>query len=170
MASEKRIEAKEIRMKPIFAERPLPRDGNSAAAARRRSVTVNLAESPLTWLHARNLIDDRQLAAGELLRRDYERSGLSSRTTMLWDAPPQGKRRGTPGSGDCETLAAIDAKRRFLDALERAGRGLADILWRVVCAGERIPAVEREFGWPQRAGKLVLTLALDRVADYYRVR
>lgn len=157
-------------MKPILAERSLPRDGKSAAAARVRSVTVNLAESPLSWLHARRLIDDRQFAAGELLRRDYERSGLPARTTMLWDAPPQGKRRGAPGSGDRAPLAAIDAKRRFLDALERVGRGLGDILWRVVCAGERIPAVEREFGWPQRAGKLVLALALDRVADYYRVR
>jgi hypothetical protein len=25
-------------------------------------------------------------------------------------------------------------------------------------------------GWPARAGKLVLTFALDRVAAYYRVR
>jgi hypothetical protein len=24
-------------------------------------------------------------------------------------------------------------------------------------------------GWPARAGKLVLTFALDRVADYYRI-
>jgi hypothetical protein len=29
---------------------------------------------------------------------------------------------------------------------------------------------ESPLGWPARAGKLVLTLALDRVADFYRVR
>ncbi|WP_257211743.1 DUF6456 domain-containing protein, partial [Sphingobium sp. IP1] len=28
---------------------------------------------------------------------------------------------------------------------------------------------ERALGWPSRAGKLVLGLALDRVADWYRV-
>jgi hypothetical protein len=29
---------------------------------------------------------------------------------------------------------------------------------------------ETALRWPARAGKLVLTFALDRVADYYRVR
>jgi hypothetical protein len=29
---------------------------------------------------------------------------------------------------------------------------------------------ETALGWPARAGKLVLTIALDRVAAYYRVR
>jgi hypothetical protein len=29
---------------------------------------------------------------------------------------------------------------------------------------------ETALGRPARAGKLVLTLALDRIADYYRVR
>ena len=29
---------------------------------------------------------------------------------------------------------------------------------------------KRALGWPARAGKLVLSLALDRVADYYRIR
>ncbi len=29
---------------------------------------------------------------------------------------------------------------------------------------------EQALGWPARAGKLVLTIALDRVADHYRLR
>jgi hypothetical protein len=29
---------------------------------------------------------------------------------------------------------------------------------------------ETALGWPARAGKLVLSFALDRVADYYRMR
>ncbi|WP_255266854.1 DUF6456 domain-containing protein, partial [Sphingomonas adhaesiva] len=40
---------------------------------------------------------------------------------------------------------------------------------RVVCAGEGLPASERALGWPTRSGRLVLTLALDRVADHYRL-
>jgi hypothetical protein len=47
---------------------------------------------------------------------------------------------------------------------------LSDILWRVVCAGEGMREAETALGWPARAGKLVLTLALDRVAAYYRIR
>ena len=63
----------------------------------------------------------------------------------------------------------IDAKRRFHAAIDAAGPGLADILWRVVCSGEGMREAETALGWPARAGKLVLTLALDRVADFYRI-
>lgn len=78
-------------------------------------------------------------------------------------------RRG--GAGVKVDLAGsqIDAKRRFLAAIEAARPGLADILWRVVCSGEGMREAETALGWPARAGKLVLTLALDRVADYYRI-
>ena len=41
---------------------------------------------------------------------------------------------------------------------------------RVVCACEALPSAEKSLGWPARSGRLVLTLALDRIADYYRVR
>ena len=54
-----------------------------------------------------------------------------------------------------------------LFALAAAGPGLADVLWRVICAGETLPVAEKGLGWPARAGRLVLTLALDRVAAHY---
>lgn len=150
-------------------EKALPQDGKGEAGRRVRSVTVNLGESPLTWLHARKLVDDRQLAAGELLRRDYERAGLAGRVTMLWDAPPSdGNARGPQRAG-LEQNGRIDARARFHAAVSHAGRGLGDVLWRVVCAGERLPETEKALGWPSRSGRLVLTLALDRVADYYHV-
>ncbi len=58
---------------------------------------------------------------------------------------------------------------RFHRGIAAAGPGLGDILWRVVCAGESVPVAEQALGWPVRAGRLVLTLALDRVADYYNI-
>jgi hypothetical protein len=39
----------------------------------------------------------------------------------------------------------------------------------VVCAGEGLPIAERALGWPARAGRLVLGIALDRLADHYRL-
>ena len=51
-----------------------------------------------------------------------------------------------------------------------AGPGLADIVWRVDCACEGLAAAEKGLGWPVRAGKLVLGLALDRLADHYGLR
>ena len=134
---------------------------------RGRSVTVNLAESPLGWLRARGLVDARQFEAGERLRGDYETAALGPRVTMRWDGA---RVDGGGGEGLDPTLAQIAAKRRFDAAITASGRGLSDILWRVVCAGESVPAAEKALGWPARAGRLVLTLALDRLADHYRLR
>ena len=135
-----------------------------------RSVTVNLAESPLGWLFSRGLVTSRQFDAGERLRADWERAQLAPRVTMSWDSAPVARGRG--GSAPQPDLggAQIDAKRRFEHAIESAGPGLSDILWRVVCAGEGMRDAESALGWPARAGKLALTFALDRVADYYRIR
>ena len=60
--------------------------GPRAPTKGRRSVTVSLAESPLTWLHARGHLSDGQLAAGECLRRDWEWAQLAPGVTMRWDA------------------------------------------------------------------------------------
>jgi len=151
----------------LLAERALPQDSEARPGARavpRRSVTVNLAESPLGWLKARGLVDDRQYEAGERLRGDWTVAKMAPRVTMRWDA-------GAPSTGDAldPTLAQIGAKRRTEAALDAVGAGLKDVLWRIVCAGEGMETAERALGWPARAGRVVLTLALDRLADFYRL-
>ena len=145
-------------------------EGASESARRARSVVVNLAESPLGWLLSRRLISRRQFDAGERLRADWERAQLAPRVTMAWDSAPMARGRGGAGVGPDLGGAQIDAKRRFNDAIAAAGPGLADILWRIVCAGEGMRDAETALGWPARAGKLVLTFALDRVADHYRIK
>ena len=156
----------------LLVERALPQDEESRPAKRaapKRSVTVNLAESPLGWLKARGLVDDRQYEAGERLRGDWTTAQMAPRVTMRWDAAPIA--RGARGSPDVldPTLAQIAAKRRMDDALAAVGAGLKDVLWRIVCAGEGMETAERALGWPARAGRVVLTLALDRLADFYRL-
>ena len=135
-----------------------------------RSVTVNIAESPLGWLFSRGLLSRRQFDAGERLRADWERAQLAPRVTMAWDAAPVARSRGGAAAASDLNGAQLDAKRRFDAAIAAAGPGLADILWRIVCAGEGMRHAETALGWPARAGKLVLTFALDRVADFYRMR
>ena len=145
-----------------------PRHGSSEPASwrGRRSVTVNLGESPLTWLHARGHLSDRQLDAGERLRADWERAQLSPSVTMRWDAV---RIKGSGDGGLTHGERQIAAKARFDAAVAMAGPGLADVLWRVACAGESLPIAERALAWPVRSGKLVLRLALDRVAEFYRL-
>ena len=157
-------------MQRQLAEKELTEEGpirGSGAKGKRRTVTVNLAESPLSWLHARGHIDDRLFAAGERLRDDYERAQMGANVTMRWD-PVRVKSTGEQGLSAGERQIA--AKGRFDAALREAGSGLQDVLWRVVCAGEGLPEAEKSLGWPARSGKLVLKLALERVADFYRIR
>jgi Domain of unknown function (DUF6456) len=134
-----------------------------------RSVTVNMTESPLGWLLARGHVSRRQYDAGERLRADWERAHLAPRVTMAWDATPVSRGRGGSTLGPDLNGAQLDARSRFDAAIASAGPGLADVLWRVVCAGEGMRDAETALGWPARAGKLVLSFALDRIADYYRV-
>ena len=157
--------------KRLFREQAIGAGAERAGRPRPvRSVTINAAESPLGWLLARSLISQRQYDAGERLRADWERAEFEPRVTMSWDSAPLASRRGgalpEPDLGG----ARLDARRRFEAAVASAGPGLGDILWRVVCAGEGMRDAETALGWPARAGKVVLTIALDRVADFYRIR
>jgi Domain of unknown function (DUF6456) len=162
-------------MQPIFVERSLSADPQPQSSASRakpaavRSVQVNLAESPLGWLHARGYVSQRLFAAGDQLRADYDRAGLASRTTMDWDASPLVKQGRGANRQEEETVAMVEAKLRFDGAIAHAGPVFTDILWRVVCACESLPEIEEKFGWPRRSARVVLSLALDRVADYYRI-
>ncbi len=156
-------------MKPQLVERELTEEGprrQGGAGPRRRSVKINLAESPLSWLRARGHLSDRLFAAGECLRADYERAGIAQSVTMRWDAV---RVKGGSERGLHPTERQIAARARFDGAVAEAGSGLADILWRVVCAGETLPAAEKALEWPARSGKLVLRIALERVAAFYRI-
>lgn len=156
-----------------LVERRIGRHGETVRAGRGkavRSVTVNAVESPLGWLFSRGLVTRRQFDAGEQLRCDWERAALAPGVTMKWDGARVGRSGGATGAAPDLAGAQIDARRRFDGAVAAAGAGLSDILWRVVCSGEGMRDAETALGWPARAGKLVLTLALDRVADYYRLR
>ena len=120
----------------------------TAARPPRRSVSVNLAESPLGWLFARGHIIRRQYDAGEKLRIDWERGQLASRVTMTWESAPV--RRGRSGRGPAPDLSAsqIDSRRRFQAAIKAAGPGLADILWRIVW----MVCARRKARWAGRRG------------------
>lgn len=156
-------------MKRELVERELTQEGprrRGDAKGKGRSVAVNLRESPIAWLHARGHLDDRLFEAGEALRRDYERAQISASVTMRWEIV---RVKSSGDRGLSVTERQIAAKQRFDAALAQAGKGLEDVLWRVVCAGEGLPEAEKALGWPTRSGKLVLRLALDRVADFYRI-
>lgn len=159
----------------LWAERAIegpagtPTKVGVAGGRPQRSVTVNRAESPLGWLLSRGHVSRRQFDAGEQLRVDWERAQLSPRVTMRWEETSLSGGRGGRAPSLEPAASQLHAKQRFDGAIESAGPGLADILWRVVCGGDGMREAEGALGWPARAGKLVLGIALDRLADHYRL-
>ena len=74
----------------LLEERSIDEDEDNRAERKTkrpaRSVTVNVAESPLGWLLSRGLISRLQFDAGERLRMDWERAQIAPNVTMSWDA------------------------------------------------------------------------------------
>ncbi|MEG6510118.1 DUF6456 domain-containing protein [Methyloligella sp. 2.7D] len=144
-------------------------------AGTRRPVVVNDAESPLGWLRRRKdrdgnpLISAEQYEAGERLRDDYWFAHLTPRVTASWGAlaPSETRRRAAPTDAAQLRDDVLAAKRRVFKALEAAGPELAGVLVDVCCELRGLEESEKAQGWPQRAGKVVLQIALTRLARHY---
>ncbi len=140
----------------------------------RSSVTVDEAESPLAWLARRRgrsgraLIEAHQLQAGERLRAEFTRANLLPRTTSNWASPIASDRRGSGGERATSfTETMIAARQRVHLALDAAGPEFSGLLVDVCCFLKRLEDIERERIWPARSAKVVLQLALERLARHY---
>lgn len=130
------------------------------------------AESPLLWLARRKgadgkaLIEPHHLLAGERLRADFTLAQMMPRTTSNWHSPvASGRRDGQPTGPLPER--ALDAKRRTRAALEEVGPEFSGLVLDVCCFLKRLEDVERERRWPARSAKVVLQLALEKLARHY---
>lgn len=128
-------------------------------------VRVNAGESPLARLKHRGLIDGVQFAAGEKLRRDFTLAQLTPRLGVNWDAPVVSGGRGA--GGDSISDIAMAARQRFNKALGAAGPALSDLLFDVCCHLASLEQVEDARGWARRSARVVLKIALDRLAAHY---
>ncbi|MBX3490688.1 DUF6456 domain-containing protein [Parvibaculum sp.] len=155
----------------LTARKRIALDGAAA------DVCVNEGETPLGWLRRRKglngkpLIDETQFEAGEKLRRDFTIGQLTPRVTVDWSAIGGSQpRRGAVRDPAAIADHALAARNRVARAMAAVGPGLSDLLIAVCCHLEGMEAAERRFGWPQRAGKIVLAIALDRLAAHYGLR
>jgi hypothetical protein len=151
-----------------------PSRGPRDAAARPQ---FNADESPIAWLRRRKdrngepLISDTQFQASERIRTDFWFAQMTPRTTSNWSpvAPTRrGRRYGaSPSSSVDVSDRALAAAERVRRALAVVGPELADVLIDVCCHLRGLEDLERAAGWPQRSGKIVLQLALTRLARHY---
>ncbi|NHF72469.1 helix-turn-helix domain-containing protein [Paracoccus sp. 12-3] len=140
-----------------------------------RRMRVNLAESPLQLLARRRdskgnpFLDAELVSAGERLREDFETAQMGPRVTQNWD------RFMTSGidesmRGERQLGGSDRARARVAEALRELGPGMGDLVLRVCCFLEGLEMTERRLGWSARSGKVVLKLALERLARHYADR
>jgi hypothetical protein len=142
--------------------------------------SVNADESPIAWLRRRKdrngqpMISQSQFDAGERLRADFWFAQMTPRTTSNWSSlspTKRGRRYGATRHVGADmrgnTAAAGERVRRALTAV---GPELSGVLIDVCCHLQGLEEAERAAGWPQRSAKIVLQLALTRLARHYGVQ
>jgi hypothetical protein len=139
-------------------------------------LTVDAAESPLDWLRRRKdrngepLVDEACYQAGERLRRDLTVAAMLPGVTSRWDPVAEARRGGRGRDPAAASDTALAARQRVTAALRAVGADLADLLIDVCGFLKGLEQVESDRGWPSRSGKIVLTLALARLADHYGIQ
>jgi hypothetical protein len=134
-------------------------------------VEIDLTESPLRWLASRRdasgrpFLSPAEIEAGERFRLDFTLAGLSPKLGITWAAPVSGG--AAAGAGRDYADIVIAAKQRLDRAREAVGPDFAALLMDVCGFLKGVEAVERDRGWPQRTGKVVLKLALGALARAY---
>ncbi len=149
-----------------MAERVVPGLGGDEV------LRVNLNESPLGGLARMRDRDGKPflsmdlVVAGERLRADFERAQMGPRVGQNWERFLTPGTRGQMAAGD-PCSGPEGARARVSEALRALGPGLADVVLRVCCFLEGMEAAEKRMGWAARSGKIVLRIALQRLALHY---
>jgi hypothetical protein len=115
------------------------------------------------------LLTDVQVRAGLRLAQDFLRGQMQPRVTARWsaDAIPERRRRGAPGAGVDMAEATSAAQERVRAAVAVMGGALADVALDVTCYERGLEAIEAAHHWPPRTARIVLGLALTRLAEHY---
>ena len=138
-----------------------------------RRLRCNLAESPLAALARRRdangapFLADALVSAGERLREDFELAQMGPRTAQNWENFLTGGGGGRSRGPSDPIRGPEGARGRVAAALADLGPGLGDVALRTCCYLEGLEAAERRMGWSARSGKVVLRIALQRLAVHY---
>ncbi|MCF6199539.1 MAG: DUF6456 domain-containing protein [Hyphomicrobiaceae bacterium] len=162
---------------PFAAQHQQRKRGRREVDGAVQGVLVNDCSTPLGWLARRKdasgepLISKNAFAAGERLARDFQFAGMVSRVTSNWAAPGTGgQRRSAPGDGAEISDNRLAARQRVRNAIAQVGPELGGLLLDICCYHIGLGAIEKKRNWPRRSGKVILQIALDRLADHYGMK
>ncbi|MBS0472264.1 MAG: hypothetical protein JSR60_14425 [Proteobacteria bacterium] len=151
------------------AQHQLRRRRRREIEGREQTVTLNEGESPLARLKTRGLIDGVQFDAGEKLRVDFTLAGLTPRLGVDLSAPLLTGSRAAP-SRQMLSDTVLAAKQRFTQAMRAVGPGLNTLLFDICCHLRGLEEAEAARAWPSRSARVVLAIALERLAQHYGMR
>ncbi len=147
-------------------------DAGDERAEGSRRIRYNLAESPVAVLGRRREKDGSPylhpdfVRAAERLREDFELAQMGTAVAQNWEGFLTSGVTGGRAAGQGQS-APRDARARVAAALCDLGPDLGHIALRVCCYLEGVEEAERRMGWAARSGKVVLRIALRRLARHY---
>ena len=114
----------------------------------------------------RGFIDVRRYVAGRRLYADWYRSGSQPYLVAAYDGQAPQRTR-SPGGGPTDHQAQL--RQRVTEALHQVGPGLAAILVHVCLLDQAAKDWAAARGEGAASGIAILRLALDALADHYRI-
>ncbi len=132
----------------------------------------NTTETPLEWLKSRVnkggiKFTEAEFAAGDRIRKEYELAKMNHTMSIDYEKPiVQDGRKSGKVTYDLPDFV-LDTRQKLRKTLNAVGEDLADILIIVCCQLSGLEEAEKVMQWPRRSGKLVLKIALARLAQYY---
>ena len=138
-----------------------------------KRIRYNALESPLSAIARRKdkagqpFLATELVAAGERLREDFELAQMGPKVAQNWHNFLTGGARGGFNEGSIGNGPEA-ARDRVGEALADLGPGLGDVALRVCCFLEGMEQAEKRMGWAARSGKIVLKIALQRLARHYK--
>ena len=135
------------------------------------ALLIDDVETPLAWLARRRGRDGAPLLAAELfqagerLRRDFDLARTLPSIGARWDGIAA---QGQHQPQDMPMLARrLAARQRIERALQEVGPEFSDLLFDICASLKGLEVIETERAWPRRSARVVLDLALTKLARHY---
>lgn len=150
--------------------KPMPAGGAERTPAK---VRHGGGESPVAILARRRdkagqpFLQPDQVTAADRIHEDFVMAGLEATALHSAEAFAEGLEARKRARGNIAPPGTRAARLRVIAALRELGPGLGDIMLRCCCFQQGVEAAEAELGWSARSGKIVLRIALQRLARHY---